>query len=57
MASNWSSAEPWMGALCNSSPRATYHALQEQFYEEQIVNITEARNDKDKDDFEKIKQS
>ena len=28
----------------------------EQFYKEQIVNITEVRNDKDEDDFEKIKQ-
>ena len=28
----------------------------EQFYKEQIVNITEARNDKDENDFEKIKQ-
>ena len=27
-----------------------------QFYKEQIVNIAEARNDKDEDDFEKIKQ-
>ena len=27
-----------------------------QFYKEQIVNIFEARNDKDEDDFEKIKQ-
>ena len=42
MVSNECSAEPWMGAL--------------QFYKEQIVNIAEARNDKDEDDFEKIKQ-
>ena len=42
MVSNECSAEPWMGAL--------------QFYKEQIVNIFEARNDKDEDDFEKLKQ-
>lgn len=29
MASDWGSAEPWMGALCNSPPRAAHNAVQE----------------------------
>ena len=29
MACDWGSAEPRVGALCDSSPRAAHHAVQE----------------------------
>jgi hypothetical protein len=29
MACDWGAAEPGVGALCDSSPRATHHVVQE----------------------------